>query len=124
MVCANTFRNPALVGKMATTLDTSAAGARSWALAAPGFETEHRAFGIEFGASPSERLNWLDEAAMIMRSMLDGTRPAGHRYYRADRVRNDLPTIQDRLPLLIGGGGERKTLRTVARYADAWERGQ
>jgi alkanesulfonate monooxygenase SsuD/methylene tetrahydromethanopterin reductase-like flavin-dependent oxidoreductase (luciferase family) len=119
MVGANTFRNPALVAKMATTLDHISAGRAILGIGGAWFETEHRAYGLEFGASPGERLRWLDEAARIMRGMLDGTRPSGDRYYATREVRNDPPPLQERLQLLIGGGGERRTLRTVARYADA-----
>ena len=123
MVGANTFRNPALVAKMATTLDHISGGRAVLGIGGAWFETEHRAFGIEFGSSPGERLNWLDEAAAIMRGMLRGQRPSGRRYYHADKVRNDPPPVASHVPLLIGGGGERKTLRTVARYADAWNVG-
>ena len=119
MVGANTFRNPALVAKMATTLDHISAGRAILGIGGAWFETEHRAYGLEFGASPGERLRWLDEAARIMRGMLDGTRPSGDRYYATREVRNDPPPLQEHLQLLIGGGGERRTLRTVARYADA-----
>ncbi len=119
MVGANTFRNPAVVAKMATTLDHISGGRAVLGIGAAWFETEHRAFGLEFGGSPGERLRWLAEAAAILRGMLDGERPSGERYYATHEVRNDPPPVQDRLPLLIGGGGERKTLRIVARYADA-----
>ncbi len=54
-----------------------------------------------------------------MRGMLHGERPSGDQYYQADEVRNDPPPVQERLPILVGGGGEKRTLRTVARYADA-----
>ena len=54
-----------------------------------------------------------------MRGMLDGTQPSGSRYYHAKEALNEPPPIQDRLPILVGGGGERKTLRIVAQYADA-----
>ncbi|MDQ3879521.1 MAG: LLM class flavin-dependent oxidoreductase [Chloroflexota bacterium] len=119
MVGANTFRNPALVAKMATTLDHISDGRAVLGIGAAWFETEHTAFGIEFGSRPGERLNWLNEAAGIMRGMLDGERPSGSRYYATRDVRNDPPPLQRQLRLLIGGGGEEKTLRIVARYADA-----
>ena len=83
------------------------------------FETEHTAYGLEFGGSPGERLRWLEEAAQIMRGMLRGDRPSGTKYYATKKIRNDPPPLQERLQLLVGGGGERKTLRIVARYADA-----
>jgi alkanesulfonate monooxygenase SsuD/methylene tetrahydromethanopterin reductase-like flavin-dependent oxidoreductase (luciferase family) len=118
MVGANTFRNPALVAKMATTLDHISGGRAVLGIGGAWFETEHRAFGIEFGASPGERLRWLEEAVRIMRGMLHGEEPSGERYYTAHAVRNDPPPVQDRLPILVGGGGEKKTLRIVARYAD------
>jgi alkanesulfonate monooxygenase SsuD/methylene tetrahydromethanopterin reductase-like flavin-dependent oxidoreductase (luciferase family) len=82
------------------------------------FETEHRGLGVEFGGSPGERLRWLEEAAQVMRGMLHGERPSGSRYYSADEALN-LPAPLHPVPLLIGGGGEKKTLRIVARYADA-----
>ncbi len=119
MVGANPFRNPALVAKMATTLDHVTKGRAILGIGGAWNEREHRAFGFEFGSSPGERLRWLEEAARIMRGMLGGEQPSGERFYRVSEVRNDPPPVQDRLPLLVGGGGERKTLRIVARYADA-----
>ena len=119
MVGANTFRNPALVAKMATTLDHISDGRAVLGIGGAWFETEHRAYGMEFGGSPGERLRWLEEAVQIMRGMLHGETPSGERFYQAHEVRNDPPPVQERLPLLIGGGGEKKTLRIVARYADA-----
>jgi len=119
MVGANTFRNPALVAKMATTLDHISNGRAILGIGGAWFEEEHVAFGLEFGASPGERLRWLEEAVRIMRGMLHGERPSGDRHYATREVRNDPPPVQAHLPLLIGGGGERKTLRIVARYADA-----
>jgi alkanesulfonate monooxygenase SsuD/methylene tetrahydromethanopterin reductase-like flavin-dependent oxidoreductase (luciferase family) len=119
MVGANTFRNPALVAKMATTLDHISGGRAVLGIGGAWFETEHRAYGLEFGGSPGERLRWLDEAVQIMRGMLRGEQPSGKRYYAAEEVLNLPPPVQPRLPLLVGGGGERKTLRIVARYADA-----
>ena len=119
MVGANTFRNPALVAKMATTLDHISGGRAVLGIGGAWFETEHTAFGLEFGGSPGERLRWMDEAVRIMRGMLDGERPSGDQFYQAKAVRNDPPPVQERLPILVGGGGAKRTLRTVARYADA-----
>jgi alkanesulfonate monooxygenase SsuD/methylene tetrahydromethanopterin reductase-like flavin-dependent oxidoreductase (luciferase family) len=119
MVGANTFRNPALVAKMATTLDHISHGRAILGIGGAWFETEHVAYGIEYGGSPGERLRWLEEAVKIMRGMLHGEEPSGDRFYTTRSVRNDPAPVQDGLPLLIGGGGERKTLRIVARHADA-----
>ena len=122
LVGANTFRNPALVAKLATTLDHISHGRAILGIGGAWFELEHTEYGIDFGRSPGERLTWLDEAAGIMRGMLDGeivSAPEGGRY----AVRNVrlLPRpVQEHLPIMIGGGGEKKTLRTVARYADMW----
>jgi alkanesulfonate monooxygenase SsuD/methylene tetrahydromethanopterin reductase-like flavin-dependent oxidoreductase (luciferase family) len=120
MVGANTFREPALVAKMATTLDHISGGRAILGIGAAWFETEHVAFGFPFGEGPPERLRWLGEALPVMRGMLRGERPtaAGKRYH-AREVRNDPPPIQDAMPLLVGGGGERVTLKLVAHYADA-----
>ena len=121
MVGANTFRHPGLVVKMVTTLDHLSGGRMYLGLGGAWFEAEHEAFGIEFGRGIGERLDWLDESAELVRGMLrDGTASARGDHYQAREARNDPPPVQARLPLLIGGGGERKTLRTVARFADAW----
>ncbi len=120
MVGANTFRNPALVAKMITTIDHISGGRAVLGIGAAWFETEHRAYGIEFGESPGERLRWLAEALPIMRGMLRGEEPtAAGRYYHAQSVRNDPAPLQHRLPILVGGSGRNVTLRLVARYADA-----
>ncbi len=119
MVGANTFRNPAVVAKMVTTLDHISNGRAVLGIGGAWFETEHTGLGIEFGGSPGERLRWLDEAVRILRGMLDGTRPSGSRYYRASGALNLPAPVQSRLPIVVGGGGRRRTLRTVATYADA-----
>ncbi|HEX5823257.1 MAG TPA: LLM class flavin-dependent oxidoreductase [Candidatus Limnocylindrales bacterium] len=120
MVGANTFREPTLTAKMATTLDHISGGRAILGIGAAWFEEEHVAYGLEFGDGPPERLRWLGEALPIMRGMLHGERPTalGPRY-QARAVRNDPAPLQERLPLLIGGGGEQVTLKLVARYADA-----
>jgi alkanesulfonate monooxygenase SsuD/methylene tetrahydromethanopterin reductase-like flavin-dependent oxidoreductase (luciferase family) len=120
MVGANPFRYPTLTAKMATTLDHISGGRAYLGIGSAWNEDEARGFGIEFGESPAERLRWLREALPIMRGMLHGESPsaAGPRYF-ADEVRNDPVPVQSHLPLLIGGGGEKVTLRLVARYGDA-----
>jgi alkanesulfonate monooxygenase SsuD/methylene tetrahydromethanopterin reductase-like flavin-dependent oxidoreductase (luciferase family) len=120
MVGANTFREPALTAKMATTLDHISNGRATLGIGGAWFEEEHAAYGIPFGDGFPERLRWLGEALPIMRGMLRGDRPtAAGGHYHAQAVRNDPPPIQRRLPLLIGGGGEQVTLRLVAKYGDA-----
>lgn len=119
MVGANPFRNPALVAKQITTLDHISGGRAVLGIGAAWFETEHVGLGIEFGGSPGERLRWLAEALPIMRGMLDGTRPSSDGRYPVTDALNEPAPVQSHLPMLIGGGGERKTLRLVAQYADA-----
>ena len=120
MVGANTFREPSLTAKMATTLDHISNGRAILGIGGAWFETEHVAYGLPFGSGFPERLRWLSEALPIIRGMLQGEQPSatGPRY-STTAVRNDPLPIQARLPLLIGGGGEQVTLKLVARYGDA-----
>ena len=122
LVGANTFRNPALTAKLAVTLDHISEGRAILGIGGAWFETEHTEFGIDFGHSPGERLTWMDEAVTAMRALLAGesvTSPPDGRY-RLSNLRIDPLPVQDRLPIMIGGSGERKTLRSVARSADMW----
>jgi alkanesulfonate monooxygenase SsuD/methylene tetrahydromethanopterin reductase-like flavin-dependent oxidoreductase (luciferase family) len=119
MVGANPFRNPALVGKMVTQLDHMSGGRMVCGIGAAWFEEEHHDFGIDFGTTVGERLRWLEEAVIILRGMFDGTEPSGTDHYAVRAVRNLPPPVQAHLPILVGGGGERKTLRIVAEHADA-----
>ena len=124
MVGANTFRNPALVVKMITTLDHMSDGRMNLGIGGAWFETEHTAFGIEFGSGFGERLDWFDEAVELIRAMLPGgPASARGRFYQAKDVLNNPPPVQAHLPIMIGGSGERKTLHTVAKYADGWNTG-
>jgi alkanesulfonate monooxygenase SsuD/methylene tetrahydromethanopterin reductase-like flavin-dependent oxidoreductase (luciferase family) len=120
LVGANPYRNPALVAKMATALDHISGGRAYLGIGSAWDESEANAFGIDMGESPGERLRWLREALPVMRQMLHGepATAAGPRY-AMDRVRNDPPPLQKHMPLLVGGGGEKVTLRLAARYADA-----
>jgi alkanesulfonate monooxygenase SsuD/methylene tetrahydromethanopterin reductase-like flavin-dependent oxidoreductase (luciferase family) len=121
MVGANGFRNPGLTAKLATTVDHVSGGRAYLGLGGAWFEREHEAFGLDFGASVGERLTWLDESVGILRRLLDGETVThdGPHYRLQDAVCRPVP-IQRPLPILIGGSGPEKTLRTVARYANAW----
>jgi alkanesulfonate monooxygenase SsuD/methylene tetrahydromethanopterin reductase-like flavin-dependent oxidoreductase (luciferase family) len=122
MVGANTFRNPGLVAKMVTTLDHVSGGRAILGIGGAWFELEHREFGIEFGASPGQRLDWLDESVGAIRVLTSGgdvTSPPGGHYQFDDLTISPLP-VQKRLPILIGGNGRTKTLRTLAKYGDIW----
>lgn len=123
LVGANTFRNPALVAKIVTTLDHMSGGRAILGIGGAWFQLEHEAYGFDFGSTAGDRLDRLDEAVWIMRGMLDGRRPSGRSHYSTHEARNDPPPLQRRLPILVGGGGERRTLATVARYADKWNVG-
>ena len=122
LVGANTFRNPGIVAKTAATLDHLSDGRAILGIGGAWMEPEHRAHGIDFGTGFGQRLDWLDESVAAMRQMLDGesvTSAAGGRY-EFDDLRHAPAPIQPHLPIMIGGSGEKKTLRTVARYADMW----
>ena len=122
LVGANTFRNPGLTAKLASTLDQISAGRAILGIGGAWFDLEHQAHGIDFGSGFGQRLDWMDESVGAMRVLLDGgtvtSAPGGH--YAFDDLRHQPLPIQKRLPIMIGGSGEKKTLRSVARYADLW----
>jgi F420-dependent oxidoreductase-like protein len=121
LVSANTFRNPGLTAKLATTLDHVSGGRAILGLGGGWFDREHDAFGIDFGSGFGERLDRLDEAVGLIRRLLDGeTVTHEGRFYRFDDALCAPRPVQARLPILIGGSGPRKTLRTTAAYADLW----
>ncbi len=121
-VGANTFRNPGLAVKCLTTIDHISGGRAIFGLGGAWFEHEHTSFGIDFGSGFGQRLDWLAEATAAAHVLLDGgevTSPAGGRY-AFDHLRTLPRPVQAHLPLMIGGGGEKKTLRIVAEHADMW----
>jgi alkanesulfonate monooxygenase SsuD/methylene tetrahydromethanopterin reductase-like flavin-dependent oxidoreductase (luciferase family) len=122
LVGANTFRNPGLVAKLATTLDHVSDGRAILGIGGAWFELEHVAHGIDFGTGVGQRLDWMDESAAALRTLFDGgeasSEPGAH--YALDNLVLLPKPVQSRLPIMIGGSGERKTLRTVAKYADMW----
>jgi alkanesulfonate monooxygenase SsuD/methylene tetrahydromethanopterin reductase-like flavin-dependent oxidoreductase (luciferase family) len=120
-VGANTFRNPGLAVKAITTIDEISGGRAILGIGGAWFELEHTAFGIDFGSGFGQRLDWLAEAVPAMRDLLDGktvtSEPGGRYAFKELRIN---PVPRRHLPLMIGGGGERKTLRIVAQHADIW----
>jgi F420-dependent oxidoreductase-like protein len=117
LVTGNTYRNPGVLAKTVTTLDIVSDGRAQLGIGAGWFELEHAAFGIEFGTF-TDRFEKLEEALRIIIPMLRGERPSlDGRHYQFSEVINE-PAPIGKIPVMIGGGGERKTLRMVAQYAD------
>ncbi len=122
LVGANTFRSPAVVAKMLTTIDHASGGRAIAGIGGAWNELEHRAAGIDFGSGFGQRLDWLDESVAALRPLLTGqtvSSPPGGRYSLDELVVLPAP-VQEHIPILIGGSGEKKTLRTIAKYADMW----
>jgi F420-dependent oxidoreductase-like protein len=117
LVTGNTYRNPALLAKEVTTLDHVSGGRGQLGIGAGWFELEHDSLGFAFGTF-TERFERLEESLQIIRGMLAGDRPTlrGRWYTVVDAVNSPAPL--SKIPLMIGGGGEKKTLRLVAQYAD------
>jgi F420-dependent oxidoreductase-like protein len=138
LVTCNNFRNPALLAKIVTTVDHMSNGRAALGIGAGWFEEEHRAFGWPFPPA-RERLERLDEAVEVIRKVWTEDRPSfSGRYYALDFAARDVaghagttgssdapavgprPVQHPHPRLIIGGSGERRTLRTVARHADEW----
>jgi alkanesulfonate monooxygenase SsuD/methylene tetrahydromethanopterin reductase-like flavin-dependent oxidoreductase (luciferase family) len=122
LVGANTFRNPAVVAKMLTTIDHASGGRAIAGLGGAWMELEHHAAGIDFGSGFGQRLDWMEETAAALEQLFAGKRytsPPGAHYTLEDFALLPQP-VQRRLPILIGGSGEKKTLRSVALHADMW----
>jgi F420-dependent oxidoreductase-like protein len=119
LVTGVTYRNPALVAKIVTTLDVISGGRAVLGIGAAWHDEEHVGLGFEFPAD-RERLDRLEEAVQICRAMVTEEAPSfDGRYYRIERARNvPRPVRPGGPPIMIGGGGEKRTLRLVARYAD------
>ncbi len=117
LVTGNTYRNPAVLAKTVTALDIVSGGRAQLGIGAGWFEEEHDAFGIEFG-SFTDRFEKLEESLQIILPMLRDERPSldGDRYTAKDAI-NQPPPLS-KIPVMIGGSGEKKTLRMVAQYAD------
>src|SRR4051794_35826276 len=115
LVTGNTYRNPAILAKTVTTLDIVSRGRAQLGIGSGWFELEHDAFGIEFGTF-SDRFEKLEEALGVILPMLRDARPSvdGKHYRVTDAINQPAPISE--IPVMIGGSGERKTLRMVAQY--------
>jgi F420-dependent oxidoreductase-like protein len=120
MVTGVTYRNPAQLAKEVTTLDILSGGRAILGIGAAWNEEEHVGYGFEFPPL-GERLDRLEEALQICRAMFTDEAPSfSGRFYRIDEALNfPRPIRPDGIPILVGGGGERRTLKLVAQYADA-----
>jgi F420-dependent oxidoreductase-like protein len=113
-----TYRNPALLAKMCTTLDVISGGRAVFGIGAAWFEAEHEAYGFRFPPL-KERFEHLEDALQIARAMFREERPTVEgTHHRVANVLNNPRPLRGDIPILIGGSGERKTLRLVARYGD------
>jgi F420-dependent oxidoreductase-like protein len=118
LVTGNTYRNPALLGKIATTLDVISGGRALLGIGTGWFEQEHVGLGFRFGTL-RERFERLEEALTILKPMLRDERPTfeGRHYTAKETINRPAPLQEGGLPIMIGGAGEKKTLRLVAEHA-------
>ncbi|MBK87881.1 MAG: LLM class F420-dependent oxidoreductase [Gammaproteobacteria bacterium] len=120
LVTGNTYRHPAVLAKMAVTLDHITQGRVVLGLGSGWQENEHQHYGIEFG-SVGERLEKLDEACHVIKALLTKRQSNYNgKYYQLDNATLEPKPLHQKLPLMIGGGGERVTLRITAEHADEW----
>jgi F420-dependent oxidoreductase-like protein len=119
LVTGVTYRNPALLAKQVTTLDTISGGRAILGLGAAWNDVEHEGYGFDF-PTVRERMDRLEEALEIIKSMFTEDRPTFEgKHYRIERALNvPRPLQPGGPPVLVGGGGEQRTLRIAAKYAD------
>lgn len=120
LVSGNTYRHPAVLANMAAAVDRICGGRLVLGLGAGWQRNEHEKYGIEFADVPG-RLDRLEEACAVVRALTTADRATFEgRYYRLEDAPMEPKPVQERLRLLIGGGGERRTLRIAAQFADEW----
>ena len=119
LVMSNTFRHPSVVAKMGATLQELSGGRFALGYGAGWHEGEHAAFGLEL-FSPGERIDRMEEAIQVIKTLWSES-PANFsgRYYSVNNAHAE-PLPDPVPPIMIGGAGERKTLRVVAKHADWW----
>jgi F420-dependent oxidoreductase-like protein len=119
LVTGVTYRHPGLLAKTVTTLDVLSGGRGMLGIGAAWYDREHAGLGVPF-PSMRERFERLEETLQIVRQMWSGDQtPYAGRHYQLQEPVNVPPPVQSPPPIMIGGSGERKTLRMVAQYADA-----
>lgn len=120
LVFCVSYRHPAVIAKAMTTIDALSNGRVTCGLGAGWHEPEYRSYGIAFPAA-GIREDQLEEYIQVVRLLLDEPYAEfGGSHYRLERAPNFPKPVQQRLPVWIGGGGEKRTLRTAARHADGW----
>ncbi len=121
MVAGNTYRHPAVLAKMATTIDHLSGGRLEFGLGASGAEIEHAMLGIPFYTA-GERIRRLGEALTVCRKLWTEERASfdGRYYTLTDAISNPKPLQRPHPPIWVGGAGEKLTLRVVAEHADVW----
>ena len=121
LVLGNTYRNPALVAKIAGTIDTASQGRFTLAIGAGWYKREHEAYGWTF-PSMKERQDRFEEACEMLRLLIRSDEPVDYRgtYYEADNARLSPGSYDNAnpIPIMVGGTGPKRTLRTLAKYGD------
>ena len=120
LVTGNTYRHPAVLANMASTLDNLSDGRMVLGLGSGWQQNEHEAYGIQFGTAAT-RLRMLDEACQVIQGLFayDHFDFSGE-FYKIQRAPLEPKPRQAKMPLMVGGGGERVTLKIAAKYADEW----
>lgn len=119
LVLGNTYRNPALVAKIAGTIDTMSQGRFTLSLGAGWYQREHQAYGWTF-PSMRERQDRFEEACELIRLLIHSKDPVDFNgtYYQLDQALLSPGSFTAPIPIMVGGTGEKRTLRTLARYGD------
>lgn len=120
LVSGNTYRHPAVLANMAATLDRLNDGRTVLGLGSGWQQNEHEAYGIEYGTAGS-RLRMLDEACQIIKGLFENDYfDFKGEFYQMQGAPLEPKPLQSSMPLMIGGGGEKVTLKIAAKYADEW----
>jgi len=123
LVTGVTYRHPAVAANIAATIDHISGGRAEYGVGAAWMEDEHRQYGIPFPRL-GVRFDMLDEACRVMRGLWTEPRFSFEgEHYRLQDAQMEPKPVQRRLPLIIGGEGEKRTLRIVAEHADVWNTG-